>query len=593
MRPTVRTLKRTALGLSGLLSLAVVVVLVAQVVAGPGSAWPFKSAAGSSSSAGLGPIPAATQRIDLKPGPADAVLTGRGDLSRLGLDDDEPTLSPAAVSSGGFGKRIAYPVDGKIYAQPLYAPGLSIGGAVHNVVIVATEHDTVYAFDADAKSSTAATAPAPLWQTSLLMPGARTFDAATDRVAKNRLCNSIAPEVGITSTPVIDWSTKTIYVMALDVEHGTMTYRLHALDLYTGKEKQPSEIISASVPGTGMDSNGGTVTFSASEQQQRMALTEVDGTIYAGFGSWCGWAPYHGWVLGYSATNLSRTVVYNTSPNSWGAGLWESESGISVDAHGHLYLVTGNGPFDLNKGGQDAGDSILEALPDDGTLRVVDSFTPFDQLCRAEHDQDLGSGSPLSIPGEHEFILSSKTGAVYVLNEADLGGYHTVADPCKSAVESRTNVDTIKQELTVGTVPGGMWGTWAYWSQGPDSYVYGSGADGRLTQWRLQPGGTIDPTPVAAAPLPFAYPGAIPVTTGQNGQPGSGIVWTVDQTHGAVLRAFAAADISTQLWNSAQDPARDGLDPGGFDHFTTPTTADGLVIVGDQSHLEIYGMLQG
>ena len=591
MHLTVRTLKRAALGLSGLLSLAVVVLLIAQVVVGPGSAWSSQSAAGSSGA--NGPIPAAVARIALKPGPADAVLTGRGDLSRLGLDNDEPTLSPAAVSSGGFGKRIAYPVDGKVYAQPLYAPGLSIGGAVRNVVIVATEHDTVYAFDADAKSATAGSAPAPLWRTSLLPPGARTFQAATDRVAKNRLCDSIAPEVGITSTPVIDWATKTIYVMALDVEHGTMTYRLHALDLYTGREKRPSEVVSAAMSGTGMDSSGGTVAFSASEQQQRMALTEVDGTIYAGFGSWCGLAPYHGWVLGYSAATLTKTVVYNTSPDSWGAGLWESESGITVDAHGHLYLVTGNGPYDLDKGGRDAGDSILETLPDGGTLRVVDSFTPFDQSCRAEHDQDLGSGSPLPIPGEHELVLSSKTGAVYVLDEAGLGGYHTAADPCKSTVESRTNVDTVKQELTVGTVPGGMWGTWAYWSQGSDSYVYGSGADGRLTQWRLRPGGTIDPSSVAAAPLAFGYPGAIPVTTGENGQAGSGIVWTVDQTHGAVLRAFAAADVSTQLWTSAQDPARDGLDPGGFDHFTVPTTADGLVIIGDQSHLEIYGMLQG
>jgi hypothetical protein len=588
MRPTVRTLKRSALGLSGAVSSAIVALLVAQVVKGPGSGPALGSASGPT-----GPIPAATQRIDLKPGPANAVLTGRGDLSRLGLDDDEPALTPAAVASGGFGKRIAYPVDGKIYAQPLYAPGITVDGAVHDVVIVATENDSVYAFDADATTSSAASARAPLWRISLLTPGARTFQAATGRVAKNRLCNSIAPEVGITSTPVIDWSTKTIYVMALDVEHGVMTYRLHSLDLVTGKEKQPSTIVSASVAGAGLDSSGGTVSFSASEQQQRMALTEVNGTVYAGFGSWCGWAPYHGWVLGYSAATLARTVVYNTSPDSWGAGLWESESGINVDAHGHLYLVTGNGPYDLNTGGRDAGDSILETIAQDGTLRVVDSFTPFDQLCRSEHDQDLGSGSPLAIPGEHEFVLSSKTGSVYVLNEADLGGYHTVADPCKSTAESRTDVDKIKQELTVGTVPGGMWGTWAYWSQGADGYVYGSGADGRLAQWRLLPGGAIDPTPVAQAPLAFAYPGAIPVTTGDDGLAGSGIVWTVDQTHGAVLRAFAAADISQQLWNSAQDPARDALNPGGFDHFTTPTTADALVMVGDQSDLEVYGMLQG
>jgi hypothetical protein len=583
MRSTARTLRHSAAILAGVLSVALVALLVVRVALGPGAA----SAAAQPGPGG--PIPAATQRIDLKPGPADAVLTSRGDMSRVGEDDDEPALTPAAVGSGHFGKRVSYPVDGKIYAQPLYAPGLTVGGHEHDVVIVATENDSVYAFDADATSA----ATAPLWKTSLLAPGARPFEAATDRVAKNRLCDSIAPQVGITGTPVIDWSTKTLYVVALDVEGGVMTYRLHALDLIGGRERAGSVVLAGSVAGTGMDAAHGVVTFEAAEQQQRMGLTEVDGVVYAGFGSWCGLAPYHGWVLGYSAATLARTVVYNTSPDSWGAGLWESEAGISVDAHGHLYLVTGNGPYDLDRGGRDAGDSLLEVLPQAGTLRVVDSFTPFDQLCRAQHDQDLGSGSPLEVPGEHEMILSSKTGAVYVLDEAGLGGYHTTANPCQSTNEARTDVDRIKQELTVGTVPGGMWGTWGFWSSGTTDYVYGSGSGGRLTQWRLASGGTIDPAPVAQAPLAYAYPGAIPVTTGDQGRAGSGLVWTVDQTHGAVLRAFAAADIAHQVWSSAGDPGRDALEPGQFDHFTVPTTADGLVMVGDQGRLEIYGMLQG
>jgi hypothetical protein len=199
----------------------------------------------------------------------------------------------------------------------------------------------------------------------------------------------------------------------------------------------------------------------------------------------------------------------------------------------------------------------------------------------------------LVIPGEHDLVLSSKTGAVYVLSEASLGGYHTVSAPCSQKTEQRTNIDTIKQELSFGTVQGGMWGTWAYWSQGSTSYVYGSGATSRLTQYRLRPGGTIDPAPVARAPLAFDYPGAIPVVTGDDGKAGSGVVWTVDQTHGAVLRAFAADDVARQLWSSDRDPARDGLDPGSFDHFTAPATADGLVLVGDQKHLEVYGILQG
>jgi hypothetical protein len=558
-------------------------VLLAEVLIGPGRA----AASGRSSARA---DPATATRVELKPGPADAVLTARGDLTRLGLDDAEPALNPSALGSGRFGKRLAYPVDGKIYAQPLYAPRLLISGALHNVVLVATEHDSVYAFDADATS-----AGAPLWRVSLLAPGARTFDAGTDRVGRNRLCGSITPEVGITGTPVIDWPTKTVYVLALDVEQGRATFRLHALDLYTGAERRPSAVVSASVPGTGLDAREGTVTFSATEQQQRMGLTEVGGIVYAGFGSWCGWAPYHGWVLGYRAADLAPSVVFNTSPDSWGAGLWESQSGLTVDGHGHLYLVTGNGPFDLDRGGRDAGDSVLETVPQNGTLRVLDSFTPFDQLCRAAHDQDLGSGAPLDVPGAHEFILSSKTGAVYVLSQSGLGGYHSVAAPCQSSAERRTDVDRIRQELTVGTVPGGMWGTWAYWQDTGSAagYVYGSGAAGRLTQWRLRADGTLDPAPVAQAPLAFDYPGAVPVVTGNAGRAGSAVVWTVDQTHGATLRAFAADDVSRQLWSSAADAARDGLDPGEFDHFTVPTTADGLVFVGDQRHLEVYGILQG
>ena len=559
--------------------------------AGPG---PAQAAEGSPRLHGADPL--ARTRIDLKPGPADAVLTARGDLTRLGWDSAEPALSPALLKSGGFGKRASLPVDGKIYAQPLFVPSLVVGGARHDVVIVATEHDSVYAFDADTR--TPAPSSVALWHVSLLTPGARAFQAATDRVAKNRLCDSITPEVGITSTPVIDWSTQTIYVMALDVEHGTLTYRLHALDLATGRDKQPSAIVSASVPGQGLDANNGTVAFAATEEQQRMALTEVRGVIYAGFASWCGWNPYHGWVLGYSAASLARQVVYNTSPDQWGAGLWESQAGISADGHGHLFLVTGNGPFDLDSGGSDTGDSVLETTVQDGTLRILDSFTPFDQLCRVRHDQDLGSGSPLMIPGHGEMLLSSKTGAVYLLSESGLGGYHSIANPCATGTRARTDVDRIKQELTVNTVPGGMWGTWAFWSSvqatasgAATDFVYGSGAQGRLTQWRLAADGTIVPKPVAQAPLPFDYPGAIPVVSSDGTASGSGVVWTVDQTHGAVLRAFDASNIATPLWDSARNPSRDGLLPGEFNHFTVPTTARGLVLVGDQNHLEIYGAL--
>src|SRR5579859_2760167 len=224
-------------GLVAVLALAAVVFGVVRLAGGPA---PGRAGSPPLMAHGAGDW-TADERIDLRPGPADAVLTERGDLTRLGMDDQEPALSPAAVSSGTFGRRISYPVDGKIYAQPLYVPGLRVDGRVRNVVIVVTEHDSVYAFDADAKGA----APAPLWRVSLLMPGARPFEAATDRIGfpPGRLCDSIAPEVGITSTPVVDWAAKTLFVMALGVEHGTLTYRWHALDAHTGQEKRTSVLV--------------------------------------------------------------------------------------------------------------------------------------------------------------------------------------------------------------------------------------------------------------------------------------------------------------------------------------------------------------
>ena len=518
-------------------------------------------------------------------GPPGAVLTQRGADTRIGWDSTETKLTVSSVAQH-FGKRTAYPVDGKVYAQPLYVPNLTVDGATHNVVIAATQHDSVYAFDADA---TGASPPAPLWQVSLLQPGARTFQAATDRVGSNRLCDSIVPEVGIGSTPVIDWPTKTIYAVALDVEKNKLTYRIHKLNLLTGKETTQSTVVSATVPGTGMDAVNGQVTFQATEQQQRVGLTLVNGIVYAGFASWCERAPFHGWVLGYRTTDLTRAIVYNSSPNNIENGLWESMSGFGVDGHGHLLIVTGNGPYDLDRGGAEAGNSVLEMTPADGTLKIADSFTPFDQMCRNRHDQDLGSASPLMVPGHNELILSSKTGAIYVLNQDHLGGYTALPNACKQ--EKRTDVDKIKQELTIDTVPGGMWGTWGYWKSAAGEFIYGSGIGAKPTEWRLNQDGTIATPPVAQGPESFTYPGAIPVVSSNGGLEGTGIVWTIAETNGAALRAFDAASIEHEIWNSTQNKADAMDDTSDFNHFDVPTVADGKVFVGDQSHLEIYGLL--
>lgn len=522
---------------------------------------------------GPDPLASATFQPDL--GPTGAVLTQRGDDSRTGWYAHETRLTAATVGGGHFGKVASFPVDGKVYAQPLYVPGTP------NVLIVATEHDSVYAFDADGPGT------APLWHTSLLQPGARPLLSGQDKVANNQLCDSIVPEVGITGTPVVDWATKTMYAVALDVESGTLTYRIHALDIASGKEKRASTVISSTVDGTGVDAVDGKVTFTPSRAQQRMGLTLVNGVVYAGFASFCGWGVYHGWVFGYRTGDLSQAIVYNSSPDGYSAGFWESESGITVDPHGHLVLVSGNGPFDLDQGGRQAGDSVLKMSPVGGTLRLVDSFTPFDQECRARHDQDLGSGSLLTVPGHDEYLLSSKTGAVYVLDVNHLGGYTSAPDPCTH--EQRTDVDKVKQELAVDSVKGGMWGTWGYWKAPDAEFVYSSGSEDKLTQWRLGSDGTLVPTPVAQAPLAFAYPGAIPVVSSNGSTAGTGVVWTVDQTGGpATLRAFDATDIAHELWHSAGPDALDSTT--GSNHFEVPTVANGRVFVGGQNHVEVYGL---
>ncbi len=535
------------------------VLLLSGCTAAPGAARP----------ASTGPDPLASATYHPDPGPPGAVLTQRGDGARTGWYATETRLTVASVSGPRFGRRAAFPVDGKVYAQPLFVPGRT-----RDVVIVATEHDTVYAFDADGSG-------APLWQTSLLAPGARPMLAARDRVANNQLCDSITPEVGITGTPVIDWATDTLYAVALDVEATGLTYRIHALDVATGRERRPSTVVTATVTGKGLDATHGTVTFTPSRAQQRMGLTLVNGVVYAGFASFCGWGVYHGWILGYRADDLSRAVVYNSSPDAYGAGFWESASGLTVDGRGHLIAVSGNGPYTVDGGGRDQGDTVLKLSPQDGTLRVVDSFTPFDQDCRNRHDQDLGSGSPLAVPGRDEYLLSSKTGAVYLLDAGRLGGYRALDDACQQ--KARTDVDHVKQELTVDSVAGGMWGTWGYWRSGSGEFVYSGGTADRLTQWRIVPDGRLDPTPVARSATAYAYPGAVPVVSSNGSAPGTGIVWTVDQTGDhATLRAFDAADVSHELWT--------GAIPGGLNHFAVPTVAAGKVFVGGANRLEVFGL---
>jgi hypothetical protein len=514
-----------------------------------------------------------------------AVLTQKGDPTRTGWNATETVLTQATVDAAHFGRRTTYSVDGAVYAQPLFLPGLTVGNGVHNTVFVATEHDSVYAFDADVTGAAAA----PLWHRSLLPSGAKPLSAKQDVT-----CAAISPEVGITGTPVIDPATGTLYVVATFRAGDDIRFELHALDVRSGRDTVPAVRIEATEHGTARDAVNGTLSFVPRYEQQRMGLLLLNGTVYVAFASYCDEDPSHGWILGYRGTDLRRTVVYTDSPDAGttgnrpgGGGLWESETGLTADAAGSIYAVTGNGPFNLDSGGRNAGNSLVRLVPDGGTLRVADWFSPFHQFCLNNHDQDLGSGGPLLLPKQNEVLFIGKGGRIYVSRLDHLGGQAHVDNPCAPDTMERTDLDAIVQELPDDTVQGGVWGSETTWS----GYVYTAGIDDHLTAWRMVGGKVVTPA-ASRAPQKLSYPGGIPVGSSNGDVPGTGILWIVsNEDAGPALHAYDPANLAHELYNSGQDAKRDGL--SGYCNFTVPTVTAGRVFVGTRGSLVVYGPLGG
>jgi len=556
------------------------------------------------------------------------VLTQHNDLSRTGQYLTETTLTPSNVNSATFGKVFSYSVDGQMYAQPLYVPDVTIGGTSHNVVYVATENDTVYAFDADGKSAT------PLWQVSYLNSTASLsvtpVPCGTDGNSTDISCN-VFPYYGITGTPVINLATEspatgTMYFVVRTQETPTSTgipayyQRLHAVDITTGKDVANSPaVISGSVSGTGAGSDGVSVTYDPLADIQRAALTLVNGTVYIG---WAGAA--HGWIMGYDATTLAQTEIFNTAPNSVLGGVWQTGNGFVADSAGNLYVAVGDTLFDGNTGGIDYGDTLLKLTPNPATgfFDVADYFTPDDQACRAPNDLDLGSSGPVLLPTQggavpNELLVTGKSGYgipgcdtldLYLLNLDDLGQYNATKD-------------NVLQELTDPPItaapnsePQGFWSSAAFW-QGTEnaegtsgtSYVYMAGTsalDGYnggapLDQYSINgvTSGTavLSTTPVQSMQL-FEQ-GATP-SISSNGIT-DGIVWVIERIdsldaqpgdmHG-VLWAYDATNVTRMLYNSSQmTNNRDQL--GCANKFQTPTIANGRVYVGTQTQLDVYGLL--
>jgi hypothetical protein len=500
---------------------------------------------------------------------AVTVSTWHNDNLRDGQNTHETILTTANVNSTSFGKLFSYSVDGNIYAQPLYVPNVSIPGqGTHNVVYVATENDSVYAFDADGLNAS------PLWHDTFV--GAERSAVPCELKS---LCNVLTPVAGITSTPVINVSSKTLYVLVLTLEsNGTYLDRLHALDMTTGAEKFGGPVvISASVSGTGAGSVGGIITFDASQQLQRPGLLLLNGVVYIGWGSFGDIDPYHGWVMGYNASTLAQTTIFNTTPNGTRGAVWQSGGGLAADSSGYIYLQTANGTFDVNAGGVDFGDSFLK-LSTTGGLKVADDFTPDNQSMLETDDLDLGSGAGLLLPtqtGAHpnEVVSADKQGLIYLVDRNAMGGYSPTMN---------NNVQTLTG------ASGGYYNSGAYWN----GAVYFHGVKDYLRRYTVK-SGLLSTSSVSKSPTTYVQ-GSTP-SVSSNGAT-NGIVWAIDPgappfRNPAVLHAYNALNVGQELYNSSQAGTRDTAGPGV--KFTTPTITNGKVYIGTANQLDVYGLLAG
>jgi len=517
------------------------------------------------------------------------VFTQHNDNARTGQNLSETILNTTNVNSTKFGKVFSYPVDGQVYAQPLYVPNVTIPGqGVHNVLYVATENDTLYAFDADGLT------PNVLWQLSFIDPAKNI--TTINCIAVRIVCN-VFPITGITSTPVIDPNTNTIYLLVRTQENNSSVQRLHALDITTGAEKFGGPVvISAIVAGTGTGSSHGKIMFDTLHDNQRTGLLLANGNVYL---AWAGQA--HGWIMAYNAQTLAQVAVVNTTPNGTLGGIWQAGNGLATDSEGNIYFATGDGTFDASTGGVDYGDTLLKM---DANLNVLDYFTPMDQACRLlPNDLDLGSGGPMILPPQagsfaDEVVHSGKGGSpcdlfgntyavpIYLVNRDAMGTYHPQGDQ---------DIETVQ-----GTVHG-YWSSPAYF-QGPSAqYIYYSGQTSEtgsgdyLEQYSLT-NGLISTAPLARSTNLFPV-GSTP-SISANGT-NDGILWTVERkdilssspgTKPAVFYAYDATNVATVLYNSAQAKSlRD--QPGCANKFITPTIANGKVYVGTQNELDVYGVL--
>ena len=516
------------------------------------------------------------------------VATFKNDVARSGQNSSESTLTLANVNSMSFGLLHTVMLDGKVDAQPLYLSQVPIASAAHNVAFVATEHGSVYAIDADAGT--------PIWQVSLLANG--------DTPSDTHSCTQVTPEIGVTSTPVIDRTAGphgVLYVVGMSIDKSSNYHqRLHALDITTGAEllNGPAEI-AATAP-----NSAGTTTFAPGQYEERAALLLANGQIYTSWTSHCDLAPYSGWIIAYNQMTLAQTAVLNVGPNSGasvsngtnfnmnGPAIWMSGDGPGADAQGNIYLLTGNGLFEptLDANGfpnmGDYGNSFLKLASTTSSLKVADYFAMSTEVAESGGDIDLGSGGEMLLPDltdsqgnvKHLVVGAGKDSNIYLIDRDNMGKFNA------SQNQIWQEIDGVVPGNPPGAASGGVRSSPA-WFNG--SIYYGD-AGGTLKAFSLT-NAKLSAAPTSQSAVSFAYPGASPVVSA-NGITNA-IVWAHENTTPAVLHAYDASNLAHEVYNSNEATGgRDQFGPGN--KFIAPTVAGGKVFVGTTNTLAIFGLLQ-
>jgi hypothetical protein len=513
------------------------------------------------------------QAAMLPPPSAPDITTFHDDSARDGLNAQETILTLSNVNSTQFGKVGFDATDGLVDAEPLYLANLNAGGSVRNMLFVATEHDSVYAFDADTG--------AQIWKTSVL--------GASETTSDGRSCSQVAPEIGITATPVIDRTmgpNGTIFVVAMSRDSGgTYHQRLHALDVTTGAEASgsPTEI-APTYPGTGVGSSNGNVLFDSKQYKERAALLLLNGNVYLAFSSHCDIEPYTGWVIAYNESTLQQTRVLNLTPNGSEGSVWMSGDGIAADGAGNLFLLDANGTFDVNVDANgfpvsaDYGNAILK-LSSTGQMAVTDYFEPFNTVAESNADLDIGSGGIVLLPDlidaqevtRHLLVGGGKDSNLYVADRDNLGKFNA----------GGTDNSNVYQELTS---VGGIFSTPGFFNG-----VLYLGAVAKPLRAYPMSNAKLPSAPSSQTAISFAYPGTSPAISA-NGT-SNGIVWALESnpSAAAVLHAYDATNLGHELYNSGTAGNRDAF--GNGNKFITPLVVNGKVYVGTPTGVAVFGLL--